>query len=60
MRFSTFAMAALSGAVSAAPYPGEQEALAAKAMVSISEHIAQNGYSNPKCTLKNAAVRREW
>ena len=63
MRFSSLAIVALIGGASAAPNPlkhGEQEALADKAMTNLGEHIAANGYANPKCTLKNAAVRKEW
>jgi hypothetical protein len=63
MRFSPLAIVALIGGASAAPNPlkhGEQEALADKALTNIGEHVAANGYANSKCTLKNAAVRKEW
>jgi hypothetical protein len=63
MRFSSLAIVALIGGASAAPNPlkhGEQEALADKALTNIGEHVAANGYANSKCTLKNAAVRKEW
>ncbi|OSS47097.1 hypothetical protein B5807_09972 [Epicoccum nigrum] len=63
MRFSPLAIVALIGGANAAPSPlkhGEQEALADKAMTNIGEHVAANGYANPNCTLKNAAVRKEW
>ncbi len=64
MRFSSIAVAAvLFGAGSASPAFkfGEQEALAAKAVINIGVNAAQNGYPSPKtCTLRNVAVRREW
>lgn len=39
----------------------EIDALAAEGMSNLGAYIAANGYPSPKtCTLKNAAVRREW
>ncbi|KAJ8118157.1 hypothetical protein OPT61_g814 [Boeremia exigua] len=61
--FSIAAVAALIGVGSAslAFKFGEQEALAAKAVINIGLDVAKNGYASPKtCTLKNVAVRREW
>lgn len=39
----------------------ESDALTAKGLLNLKEHIAQNGFPSPDtCTWKNVAHRREW
>jgi hypothetical protein len=65
--FATFAAAAAQSC--SAPVkndaptkkPMEVDGLAAQAMHNLELHYAENPYPNAeKCTLENAAVRREW
>jgi tyrosinase len=63
MKFSIILTAGLVASVNAAPKAKhmENDNLADKGMDNLKAFIATNGYSNPeKCTLKNAAVRKEW
>lgn len=65
MKISTIVAAALLGGASAAPLEErtylESDALTAKGAYNLGVYIAKNGYPNPqKCTLQNAAIRREW
>lgn len=63
MKLSIIATALL-GSVSASPLEGrtvlESDALATKGLVNLGLYVAKHGYANPKCTLKNAVVRKEW
>lgn len=53
------AAAFAAGSVDAIQFMGI-DALAAKGVLNLGVHIAEEGYPSPKtCTLKNAAVRRE-
>jgi tyrosinase len=63
MKFSIIFTAGLMASANAAPRAKhmENDKLADKGMANLKAHIAMNGYPNPeKCTLKNAAVRKEW
>jgi tyrosinase len=63
MKFSIILTAGLMASANAAPKAKhmENDKLADKGMANLKAYIATNGYPNrEKCTLKNAAVRKEW
>jgi tyrosinase len=63
MKLSIILTAGLMVIANAAPKAKymENDKLADKGMANLKAYIAKNGYSDPKkCTLKTAAVRKEW
>jgi hypothetical protein len=62
MKISAFATAALLGSAAAAPFePRSQlqtDALVANGFTKLGQYLATQ--PKQKCTLKNAAVRKEW
>jgi tyrosinase len=63
MKFSIIFTTVLVASASAVPNAKHMEVdkLADKGMAKLRAYIAKNGYPNPeKCTLENAAVRKEW
>jgi tyrosinase len=62
MLFSRITVATLFGSVSAASFKKtEHDRLAELGLKNLERDVAKNGYPQPQqCTLKNAAIRREW
>ncbi|CBX97525.1 hypothetical protein IAQ61_007066 [Plenodomus lingam] len=60
MKLGNILLSGLVGSTGAVKFM-EVDSLAAEGMFKLGMHIAENGYPSPKtCTLKNAAIRREW
>lgn len=70
MKLLYWLTAALIGVVSAAPSGAHQclgskcapqsDALTARGLKNLKAFVAKKGYTNKKCTLEKAAVRKEW
>lgn len=64
MKLFNLVTVALLGGVSAAPLEARSDFKSDDLLVAgryaLEQYIQKNGNANSKCTLKNAAVRKEW
>ena len=64
MRLCNLVTVALLGSVNAVPLETRSDFKSDDLLVAgryaLEQHIKKSGPANPKCTLKNAAVRKEW
>jgi hypothetical protein len=64
MKLCKLVTVALLGSVSAVPLETRSDFMSDDLLVAgryaLEQNIKKNGPTNPKCTLKNAAVRKEW